>query len=119
MWNSSREFEATILIKGRPINEVQHEGQTFVEGRNGSAYELKFKNNSSSRVLVIPSVDGLNVLDGKIAGKTSPGYVIDAWGELRIPGWKVDGTTAAKFKFTTDKEGNAPAYVEHSLPYPW
>lgn len=99
MWHSSHEHELVVLVKDRPVTEYHHEGATYIEGRNGSNYELKLRNRTNRRVLYIPSVDGLSVLDGKQAGVKSPGYVVDPYGEITITGWKVDSETAAKFEF--------------------
>jgi hypothetical protein len=99
MYNSTREFEACILVNGKPVTEVVHNGQTFLEGRKKSTYELYFRNNSSQQVLVVPSVDGLSIIDGQSAGKQSPGYVIDPWDSLTVPGWTVNGREAAEFIF--------------------
>lgn len=99
MYNSTREFEACILVNGKPVTEVVHNGQTFIEGRKKSTYELYFRNNSGQQVLVVPSVDGLSAIDGQRAGKQSPGYVVDPWDSVTIPGWTVNGQEAAEFVF--------------------
>lgn len=112
MYNSTNEYEACVLVNSKPVTEVAHNGRSFIEGRKNSTYELYFRNNSSSRVLVIPSVDGLSTVDGKPCGVQSSGYVVDAWGSITIPGWKVDGQTAAKFNFKSQRSGQT--YAEAS-----
>ena len=99
MYNSTREFEACVFVNGKPVTEVAWRGQTYVEGRKKSNYELFFRNNSSQRVLVVPSVDGLSVIDGETAGKTSSGYVLEPWTQLTVPGWTINGREAAEFIF--------------------
>ena len=99
MYNSTREFEACIHVNGKPVTEVVHNGQTYIEGRKKTTYELYFRNNSSMQALVVPSVDGMSVIDGESAGKQSPGYVVDPWSEVVIPGWTVNGDEAAEFVF--------------------
>jgi hypothetical protein len=99
MYNSTREFEACVLVNGKPVTEVVHNGQTYIEGRKKTTYELYFRNNSHMQVLVVPSVDGMSVIDGESAGKQSPGYVVDPWSEVTIPGWTVNGQEAAEFVF--------------------
>lgn len=113
MRSSYQEYEASILVNGKPVTEVDHNGHTFIEGRKNSTYELRFKNNTGQRVLVIPSVDGLSVIDGKNCGIDSTGYVVGAWGTLDIPGWTVDSSTAAKFVFKPQhSEGKDQTYAE-------
>lgn len=109
MYNSTHEYEACVLVNGKPVTEVAYNGRTFIEGRKNSTYELSFRNNSSGRVLVVPSVDGLSVIDGKPCGVQSSGYVIEAWDSVKIPGWKVDGETAAKFNFKSQRSGQTYA----------
>lgn len=99
MYNSTREFEACIHVNGKPVTEVVHNGQTYIEGRKKTTYELYFRNNSHTNVLVVPSVDGMSVIDGESAGKQSPGYVVGPWSDVTIPGWTVNGDEAAEFVF--------------------
>lgn len=96
-------YEFNILIGGKPITEYAHEGNTFVEGRKGSEFELEFKNHSNKRVLVVPSVDGKSIFDKSPATADSRGYVVRAYGSIRIPGWTLDANDVAKFVFD-DKE---------------
>lgn len=110
MRDNTSTYHLSILVGGKPIHEYEHQGNTFVEGRKSSEFELEFKNNSQKRVLVIPSVDGLSTLDGKPATPESKGYIVQAWGTLRIPGWTIDGQSVAKFLFQ-DKERS---YVSQS-----
>src|ERR1019366_1219172 len=93
-------IEMTILIKGRPITEYSHRGQIFVEGRAASEYTIRVKNKTSGRVEAIVSVDGLSVTDGKTAGPTSGGHMLNAYEEIEIPCWIVNSGTGAKFSFS-------------------
>lgn len=99
MFDATNQYELSLVINGNPLTEYYHNGNFFVEGRTNSNYELRVKNNSPERILAILSVDGLGVIDGKVAGADSPGYIVEPWQTLTVPGWKVDGETAAKFQF--------------------
>ena len=114
MHNSTHEFEACVLVKGKPVTEVVHNGQTFIEGRRNSSYELFFRNNSRKRVLVVPSVDGLSVIDGKPAGVESPGFVVRPHSEVTVPGWTLNGSEAAEFIFHAQNSSrhDEETYVE-------
>lgn len=103
MLNASKAYELNILVSGKPITEYEHQGNTFIEGRKGSEFEVEFKNKTSKQVLVVPSVDGKSVFDGKPATPESKGYIVRAWGSVRIPGWTLDQSAVAKFTFE-DKE---------------
>lgn len=110
MYSANYAYEASVLVNGRAVTEVEWQTKTFIEGRKDSVYELQFHNKSPSRVLVIPSVDGLSVIDGKPAGMDSSGYVVNPYEKVVIPGWKVDGNSAAKFVFKP--QGGEETYVE-------
>lgn len=96
----NNDYEFRILLSNhKPIQEYEHQGRHFVEGRKGSEFELEFKNKTGGRLLVIPSVDGLSPLDGKQANAESKGYVVPPQSTLVIPGWTLDGQNVAKFIF--------------------
>ena len=100
-------YEVRVLVKNRPINEYPHNGQTFIEGRDGSNFEIEFKNLSPNRVEAVLSVDGLSIIDGKEAGPQSSGYLVDAYGTIRIPGWKLTNDQVAAFQFAGKKKSYA------------
>lgn len=87
MQSSDRNVEAFVLVNGRPVTEVFHNGNTYIEGRKGSEFTLRVKNNTWGRILIVPSVDGLCTLDGEACGVDSKGFVIESQGTLDIPGW--------------------------------
>ena len=99
--------EARILVRGKPVTEFFHEGQTFMEGRGGSEFEIEVRNKTANRIMVVVSVDGLSVINGTTAGVDSPGYVIKAFSSIVIPGWKVTDAQAAKFTFGNKKRSYA------------
>ena len=110
----NNQYVLNILVGGKPIIEYQHEGNVFVEGRRGSEFEIEFINNSSSRVLFIPAVDGKSVLDGQPATPESKGYVVGARSKVVIPGWTLNGNEVAKF-FFEDKEKSYAARTSNNL----
>lgn len=98
-----------VLIKGKSITQYHHEGEFFVEGRPGSEYELKITNKYNKQVIVIVSVDGLSVIDGKLASSDSPSYLVNPHSSIVIPGWMLDSTRVAKFVFGDRKDSYATA----------
>jgi hypothetical protein len=111
--------EMTVIIHGKPGSDVKsniareftspQDRQNYIEGRPGSEFSIRLKNHNPYRVLVMLAVDGLSVLDGKAAGAKSPGYVLEANDSLDVPGWVVDGSTAAKFFFAAQEKGYSAA----------
>lgn len=100
-------YEVDILVNGKPIKQFRYKGDYFIEGRKGSNFELKFTNNTWKRVEVVPSVDGLDVIDGEECGIESSGYVVNARDSITIPGWRLDNDTVAEFIFKDKKKSYA------------
>jgi hypothetical protein len=93
-------FELSVEVNGRPIPEFGHHGKTYVEGRKYNRYQLRFRNNRAERVLVVPTVDGLSVLDGTPYHENSPGYVVQGYSSLTIPGWRTSLSEVRAFEFS-------------------
>lgn len=111
--NTPPDYKFSVAIPNKnTLKEYLHEGQRYIEGRKGTEYVLKFYNGSNSRVLVVMSVDGLSIMDGKPAGVGSNGYIVDRWQTVEIPGWRIDNGTVAKFVFRPQGDSNSPTYVE-------
>jgi len=101
-------LRVSILVKGRAIDEYRiSDGRTFVEGRDGSDYEIEIENLSSKRRLVVVSVDGLGVMTGKEASMNDKGYLVSSREVLRIPGWRLDSGSVAQFVFGDKKHSYA------------
>jgi hypothetical protein len=104
-----------VLVRGRPVKEFyHHDGNVYIEGRKNSNFELRIRNNTFNRVLVIPSVDGLSVMDGKKADTKSNGYIVNALTAITIPGWRLDSSEVAKFFFQGNKGEGYAAQMEES-----
>lgn len=92
-------YQINILINGKIATKYDHNGDTYIEGRKGSEYELELINNSWDDAEFIVSIDGLSIIDGSAAGSNSSGYIVHARSRTRIKGWLLDSTKAASFKF--------------------
>jgi len=73
----------------------------FVVGSRDSNYSIVLKNRCKSRLEVVLSVDGLDVIDGKTASFSKRGYVIAPDETLEVKGWRTSPETVARFKFST------------------
>jgi len=74
-------------------------GRQVVIGSAGKSYTIVVKNNTANRFECVLSVDGLDVLDGKTAGFTKRGYILDAHGEIEVDGFRQTMDTVAAFRF--------------------
>lgn len=73
----------------------------FIVGKKGSNYSLVVKNLCKSRLELVFSVDGLDVIDGKSAGLSKRGYIIAPGETLEIHGWRTSPDTIARFRFSS------------------
>jgi hypothetical protein len=79
----------------------------FAQGAHGGHYSIVIKNVCKSRVQVVASVDGLDVLDGKPASASRPGYVIDPGKTLEIKGFRTSYDAVAAFQFSSVSQSYA------------
>jgi hypothetical protein len=78
-----------------------HEGRRFVLGTMGERYRVHIVNPTSSRIEAVISVDGLDAVDGHPAGLAKRGYVIPAFGDVTVDGWRTSLDTVAAFRFSS------------------
>ncbi len=100
-------YSVEILANGHPLQEFFDNGKHYIEARKGTEFSLRIKNNGFKRILAVPSVDGLSVLDGKEAGEKSSGYIINGYDSLTIDGWRVSDSEVRKFFFSNPEESYA------------
>lgn len=83
------------------LKNYQSGGRRYVVGREGSRYSVVVKNLAKSRLEVVLSVDGLDVLDGKPASFRKRGYIINPGQTLEVKGWRTSQDAVAAFKFSS------------------
>jgi hypothetical protein len=101
------DFEFEVLVNGKSVAEYAHEGKTFIEGKEGTEFTLKFRNRSSRRALFVPTIDGLSVMDGKVASLDSSGYIVGPYNTETISGWRISDEKVAKFFFSALEDSYA------------
>jgi len=84
----------------RTLETYRHRGKTYVAGRPGDYYAMRIANHSGERLLVVPSVDGVNVITGQTASPEQSGYVLKPWASTEITGWRKSTDEVAGFYFT-------------------
>jgi hypothetical protein len=75
-------------------------GRQFVAGDQGERYSLRVANHTDGRVLVVLSVDGVNIIGGETAGYNGRGYILGPYETADIRGWRKSETEIAAFAFT-------------------
>ena len=84
---------------GQPLQLWRHDGRLFVAGQPGARYSLRVANHTDGRVLVVMSVDGVNILTGETAGYGQRGYVFGPYESYDVSGWRKSDTEVAAFTF--------------------
>lgn len=92
---------------GQPLQVWRHRGRLFVAGQPGARYSLRVANNTGGRVLVVMSVDGVNILTGETAGYDQRGYVFDPYESYDISGWRKSDHEVAQFSFASQSRSYA------------
>jgi hypothetical protein len=100
-----RGFEIQILVDGRPLDEYNARGKSYVEALAGAEYEVRIRNPFPYRVAVALSVDGLNSIDARhTTAWNSSKWVIEAYGTINISGWQMSSERARRFYFTSERD---------------
>lgn len=86
---------------GGALPSFVQRGRVYVLGTHGRRYLVRVRNGSPRRAEVVVSVDGRDVIDGKPASFGKPGYVVNAWSEVVIDGYRLSGASVAAFRFGT------------------
>jgi hypothetical protein len=84
---------------GQVMRVWRHDGRLFFAGEPGTRYSLRVTNHTDGRVLVVMSVDGVNILTGQTAGYDQRGYVFDPHESYDVSGWRKSNTEVAAFAF--------------------
>ena len=85
---------------GASLPTHRHDGKLYIAGVPGHRYSVRLSNRTSSRVLTVLSVDGVNAISGQTANPNQSGYVLDAWQSTEVEGWRKNMSEIAQFNFT-------------------
>ena len=86
--------------EGRRLAVYWHEGKAYVVGKPGNEYQVSVRNRQRDDVLVVVSVDGVNVISGETANPSQTGYVLLGGQSYDILGWRKSLAETAAFCFT-------------------
>jgi hypothetical protein len=97
-------YEVEILINGKPAKEYAHEGSVYIEGREGTRFSIRIRNNSYSKKLFVPTIDGLSVMNGEEGSFKSSGYIVQGNSSITIDGWRTSDKDVAEFYFSSPEK---------------
>ena len=87
-------------VDGTALPVYHKDGRNYIVGVPGHEYAVRIRNLTGARVLVVTSVDGVNVISGDTAAPSQSGYVLEGWGSVEIGGWRKNLSRTAAFYFT-------------------
>jgi hypothetical protein len=85
---------------GGALSVYSKGGERFIVGNPGNEYALRLSNRTGARILVVASVDGVNIVSGETATPEQSGYVLGPWESVDIEGWRKSMDQTAAFFFT-------------------
>ncbi len=85
---------------GSDFPSFRHGGEVWIAGSEGQRYNLRLQNHSPERVEVVVSVDGRDVISGRLGDYVKQrGYVLDPFATLVIEGYRQSLDSVAAFRF--------------------
>ena len=97
--SASVDLQVVDRETGQPLKVWLHDGRLFVAGAPGDRYGLRVINHTDGRVLVVMSVDGVNILSGETAGYDQRGYIFAPHESYDLNGWRKSLSEVADFTF--------------------
>jgi hypothetical protein len=95
-------YEVQVLVDGSPAPTFWHDGENYVMGHTGERYVIRVQNHTSRRIEAVVTVDGRDAVDGKAGDfQRKRGYLVPAWGQVDIDGWRLSQSQAAAFRFSS------------------
>ena len=84
-----------------PLPAFDQGGRRYVLGQRGERYQVRIVNPTGARVEAVVSVDGLDAVDGRGANLNKRGYIVPAYGEVTVDGFRTSLDTVAAFRFSS------------------
>jgi hypothetical protein len=94
---------------GAVLTPYLYHGEYWIAGRPGSRYAVEVRNHLGERLLVVMSVDGVNVVSGATAAWDQAGYVFSPGDQYQVTGIIPRGRPPAPYG--NPFPGSAPSYV--------
>ena len=99
---SASGYEVQVLVDGSPAPTFWHDGENYVMGHTGERYIIRVHNHTGRRIEAVVTVDGRDAIDGKTGDfQHKRGYLVPAWGQVDIDGWRLSQSRAAAFRFSS------------------
>ena len=86
---------------GEALPTYGQKDRFYVQGNANERYVIRISNPTERRVEAVVSVDGLDVIDGENGDLRKRGYIVPAYGETRIEGFRTSQADVATFRFSS------------------
>lgn len=86
---------------GTRLRGCTHHGQTYVAGAKDQRYQIRVRNTTNRRLLVVVSVDGRNVNTGQKGDWNDSGHVLEPYAQWVFTGWRQSDDQVAAFRLGT------------------
>ncbi len=90
-----------ITESGETAPTYAYRGRYYVQGDADERYTIRVTNPTGTRVEAVVTVDGLDVVDGEDGDLHKRGYIVPAYGEVRIEGFRTSLADVATFRFSS------------------
>ena len=95
-------YDVQILrADGASLPTYAFRDRYYVEGSADERYVIRITNPTPRRIEAVVSVDGLDVIDGENGDLRKRGYVVPAYGETQIEGFRTSQADVATFRFSS------------------
>ena len=107
-----------VLSGGQVLPTYEWQGRLFLEGSPGSPFRFRLRNPTRVRILIVLTVDGENVIDGKPGSFGGLGFIAAPGQSLIVPGFIVSGAECAPFAFSDKGVFGAAVFYEDPTASP-
>jgi hypothetical protein len=84
---------------GDPFDTLRLGDRDYVVGREGERYTIVLTNRTGHAFEAVATVDGLDVISGKVGSLASRGYVLSPYATVSIDGFRRSQDAVAAFRF--------------------
>src|SRR5882724_888469 len=90
-----------IRENGETLPTYAAKDRFYVQGTAGERYTIRISNPTAHRVEAVVSVDGLDAIDGETGDIHKRGYIVPAYGDVRVEGFRTSLADVATFRFSS------------------
>jgi hypothetical protein len=102
--------EITVSLRdawGESLDAMHVGDRTYVVGQQGERYSIVISNHTQRRFEAVATVDGLDVISGKVGAFGNRGYVLMPEASLEIDGFRQSSDEVAAFRFAKVRDSYA------------